>query len=155
MKGQIFRIAHLGNFDFSDVFSLIAGLEIILEANGHPVQVRLGCGCCAASLYGCGSGEGGCARLRFVAGSVGGSQSWLQPAPAGLRQPKPPHQADCLPHNWRGILTQNRPGINEKPRMQSLSKGEGAGFGAYVPDLPGCVATGKTKQQVQRRIKKR
>jgi aspartate aminotransferase-like enzyme len=46
MKGQIFRIAHLGNFDFSDVFSLIAGLEIILEANGHPV--RFGAGVAAA-----------------------------------------------------------------------------------------------------------
>ena len=50
MKGQIFRIAHLGNFDFSDVFSLIAGLEIILEANGHPV--RFGSGVAAAQkLY--------------------------------------------------------------------------------------------------------
>ena len=26
------------------------------------------------------------------------------------------------------------------------------GFSAYLPDLPGCVATGKTKQQVRRRI---
>jgi aspartate aminotransferase-like enzyme len=42
MKGQIFRIAHLGNFDFSDVFSLIASLEIILEANGHPVRFGSG-----------------------------------------------------------------------------------------------------------------
>ena len=25
-------------------------------------------------------------------------------------------------------------------------------FAAYVPDLPGCVATGKTVEQVQRRI---
>src|SRR5436853_4968845 len=46
MKGQIFRIAHLGYFDFFDVFSLIAGLEIILEANGHPV--RFGSGVAAA-----------------------------------------------------------------------------------------------------------
>ena len=26
------------------------------------------------------------------------------------------------------------------------------GFSAYLPDLPGCVATGKTKAQVRRRI---
>jgi len=26
------------------------------------------------------------------------------------------------------------------------------GFAAYVPDLPGCVATGKTQQLVRRRI---
>jgi predicted RNase H-like HicB family nuclease len=27
-----------------------------------------------------------------------------------------------------------------------------AGYSAYVPDLPGCVATGKTKAQVRQRI---
>jgi predicted RNase H-like HicB family nuclease len=27
-----------------------------------------------------------------------------------------------------------------------------SGFSAYVPDLPGCIATGKTKEQVQLRI---
>jgi predicted RNase H-like HicB family nuclease len=26
------------------------------------------------------------------------------------------------------------------------------GFSAYVPDLPGCIATGKTKQQVEKLI---
>src|SRR5205085_6651737 len=35
MKGQIFRMAHLGYFDFADMFGIIAGLEIILQANGH------------------------------------------------------------------------------------------------------------------------
>ncbi len=34
MKGQIFRIAHLGYFDFADLFAVIAELEIILAANG-------------------------------------------------------------------------------------------------------------------------
>ena len=42
MKGQIFRIAHLGYFDFADLFGVIAGLEIILNANGHPVQYGTG-----------------------------------------------------------------------------------------------------------------
>ena len=42
MKGQIFRIAHLGYFDFSDLFAMLAGLEIILNANGHPVQYGTG-----------------------------------------------------------------------------------------------------------------
>jgi aspartate aminotransferase-like enzyme len=37
MKGQIFRIAHLGYFDFADLFGVVAGLEIILKANGFPV----------------------------------------------------------------------------------------------------------------------
>jgi aspartate aminotransferase-like enzyme len=37
MKGQIFRIAHLGYFDFADLFAMIACLEIILNANGHAV----------------------------------------------------------------------------------------------------------------------
>ena len=34
MKGQIFRIAHLGYFDFPDLFAMVAELEIILFANG-------------------------------------------------------------------------------------------------------------------------
>jgi len=42
MKGQIFRIAHLGYFDFADLFSVIAQLEIILAANGHPVKFGSG-----------------------------------------------------------------------------------------------------------------
>jgi aspartate aminotransferase-like enzyme len=42
MKGQIFRIAHLGYFDFADLFAVIAGLEIILNANGYPVQYGTG-----------------------------------------------------------------------------------------------------------------
>jgi aspartate aminotransferase-like enzyme len=42
MKGQIFRIAHLGYFDFADLFAMLAGLEIILNANGHPVQYGAG-----------------------------------------------------------------------------------------------------------------
>jgi aspartate aminotransferase-like enzyme len=42
MKGQIFRIAHLGYFDFADLFAVIAGLEIILKANGLPVEYGSG-----------------------------------------------------------------------------------------------------------------
>ena len=42
MKGQIFRVAHLGYFDFADLFAVIAGLEIILNANGYPVKYGTG-----------------------------------------------------------------------------------------------------------------
>ncbi|SPE33346.1 Serine--glyoxylate aminotransferase [Candidatus Sulfopaludibacter sp. SbA6] len=42
MKGQIFRIAHLGYFDFADLFAMVAGLEIILNANGYHVQYGTG-----------------------------------------------------------------------------------------------------------------
>jgi aspartate aminotransferase-like enzyme len=42
MKGQIFRIAHLGYFDFADLFSMIAALEIILNANGRAVPYGAG-----------------------------------------------------------------------------------------------------------------
>ncbi|MFN7922390.1 MAG: alanine--glyoxylate aminotransferase family protein [Bryobacteraceae bacterium] len=45
MKGQIFRIAHLGYFDFADLFAVVGALELILIANGHPV--RLGAGVAA------------------------------------------------------------------------------------------------------------
>ena len=42
MQGQIFRFAHLGFFDFHDLFAVIAELEIILAANGHPVRFGSG-----------------------------------------------------------------------------------------------------------------
>jgi aspartate aminotransferase-like enzyme len=42
MKGQIFRIAHLGYFDFADLFAMVAELELILEANGVPVKLGTG-----------------------------------------------------------------------------------------------------------------
>ena len=42
MKGQIFRIAHIGYFDFPDLFSLLAQLEIILAANDIPVNYGSG-----------------------------------------------------------------------------------------------------------------
>jgi aspartate aminotransferase-like enzyme len=42
MKGQIFRIAHLGYFDFADLFAVVAELEIILKANGLPVEYGSG-----------------------------------------------------------------------------------------------------------------
>ena len=42
MKGQIFRIAHLGYFDFADLFAMMAELEIILHAQGVPVEFGTG-----------------------------------------------------------------------------------------------------------------
>ena len=42
MQGQIFRIAHLGYFDFADLFATIGSLELILAANGHPVKFGAG-----------------------------------------------------------------------------------------------------------------
>jgi len=42
MKGQIFRLAHLGYFDFPDLFAVIAELEIILAAQGVPVKFGTG-----------------------------------------------------------------------------------------------------------------
>jgi len=42
MKGKIFRIAHLGYFDFADLFAVVAGVEIALAANGYPVTFGQG-----------------------------------------------------------------------------------------------------------------
>jgi aspartate aminotransferase-like enzyme len=42
MQGKIFRMAHLGYFDFADMFSVIAGLELLLQQNGHPVELGSG-----------------------------------------------------------------------------------------------------------------
>ncbi len=42
MKGRIIRIAHLGYFDFPDLFALLAELEIILRGLGLPVEMGSG-----------------------------------------------------------------------------------------------------------------
>ncbi len=42
MKGQIFRIAHLGYFDFADLFAMVAELELILHSKGVPVEFGKG-----------------------------------------------------------------------------------------------------------------
>jgi len=42
MKGRIFRVAHLGYFDFPDLFAMVAELELILAAEGIPVKFGSG-----------------------------------------------------------------------------------------------------------------
>jgi len=42
MKGQLFRIAHLGYYDFTDTVALIALLEIILKRLNIPVELGAG-----------------------------------------------------------------------------------------------------------------
>lgn len=42
MKGQIFRLAHLGYYDITDVFALFAALEIALLKLGHKVELGAG-----------------------------------------------------------------------------------------------------------------
>ncbi|MCC6341835.1 MAG: alanine--glyoxylate aminotransferase family protein [Bryobacterales bacterium] len=50
MKGQIFRIAHLGYFDFADLFAVIGALELILNANGFAAPYGKGVAA-AQSVY--------------------------------------------------------------------------------------------------------
>lgn len=42
MKGRIFRYAHLGYFDFHDLFATVAELELILHDIGRPVEFGAG-----------------------------------------------------------------------------------------------------------------
>ncbi len=42
LKGKIFRIAHMGYFDFNDVIQVIAGLELALSKVGYPVELGKG-----------------------------------------------------------------------------------------------------------------
>jgi aspartate aminotransferase-like enzyme len=42
MKGRMFRLAHLGYFDFADLFGVVAGLELILRAEGRQVSLGKG-----------------------------------------------------------------------------------------------------------------
>ncbi len=42
MKGQIFRLAHLGYYDIADLFAVFAALEIALLKLGHKVELGSG-----------------------------------------------------------------------------------------------------------------
>ena len=42
MKGKIFRVAHLGYYDFADTVAVVACLEIILKKLGLPVELGSG-----------------------------------------------------------------------------------------------------------------
>jgi aspartate aminotransferase-like enzyme len=42
MKGQIFRLAHLGYYDIADLFAVFAALEIALVNLGHKVELGSG-----------------------------------------------------------------------------------------------------------------
>ncbi len=42
MKGQIFRLAHLGYYDALELFSVIAGLEVALHKLGHKFELGSG-----------------------------------------------------------------------------------------------------------------
>jgi aspartate aminotransferase-like enzyme len=42
MKDELFRLAHLGYFDFADMFGVIAELELILRASGFQVELGKG-----------------------------------------------------------------------------------------------------------------
>jgi predicted RNase H-like HicB family nuclease len=40
------------------------------------------------------------------------------------------------------------------PRFLVIVENERGNFGAYLPDVPGCVATGKTRSEVLDRMRK-
>ena len=42
MKGEIFRLAHLGYYDALDLFAVTAGLEIALQKVGYKVDLGAG-----------------------------------------------------------------------------------------------------------------
>jgi aspartate aminotransferase-like enzyme len=42
MKGHMFRIAHLGYYDFLDLVAILGGLEIALQKVGHKVELGSG-----------------------------------------------------------------------------------------------------------------
>ena len=42
MKGQIFRLAHLGYYDVADLFAVVAALEVVMHQLGHRVELGSG-----------------------------------------------------------------------------------------------------------------
>jgi aspartate aminotransferase-like enzyme len=42
LKGKIIRLAHMGYIDYFDILSAIAGVELVLQEMGHPVEPGAG-----------------------------------------------------------------------------------------------------------------
>ena len=42
MKGKLFRVAHIGYYDYLDTIGIIGALEHVLAANGLPVKLGAG-----------------------------------------------------------------------------------------------------------------
>ena len=42
LKGKIFRVAHLGYYDVTDILGLLASLEISLRRLGHRIDAGAG-----------------------------------------------------------------------------------------------------------------
>jgi predicted RNase H-like HicB family nuclease len=43
--------------------------------------------------------------------------------------------------------------MTERRYMIVIERAEGANYSAYAPDLPGCVATGATREDVEREMR--
>ena len=54
LKGKIFRIAHLGYYDSTDILGLLATLEIVLKRLGHASDLGRGLAAAEAELLGAG-----------------------------------------------------------------------------------------------------
>jgi predicted RNA binding protein YcfA (HicA-like mRNA interferase family)/predicted RNase H-like HicB family nuclease len=90
--------------------------------------------------------------LRAIRGS---HRQYTHPTQPG-RVTVPGHPGDDLSSGMiRSILKQaslTRKGF-EMRRYAVVIEKTGTGFGAYVPDLPGCVSTGRTVEETERNIR--
>jgi hypothetical protein len=53
----------------------------------------------------------------------------------------------------RGTLSSNQAGGVEAMKCLIVIEQTKAGFSAYSPDIPGCIATGSTREEVEREMK--
>ena len=61
---------------------------------------------------------------------------------------------DDLPSGtWDSILTVRIVGMNEPVKYTVVIEKAPSNYGAYVPDLPGCVAAGSTREAVLAEIR--
>jgi aspartate aminotransferase-like enzyme len=42
MEGKLFRLAHLGYYDYPELVGALAALELVLAGIGHPVELGAG-----------------------------------------------------------------------------------------------------------------
>ncbi len=80
----------------------------------------------------------------------GSHRQFVRPAKPEKLRLQVTNRTRCLPRP--GVYTEA--GGYVMSRYLIIYEKSGTGYGAYAPDLPGCVATGRTLDQTKRRMTK-
>ncbi len=87
----------------------------------------------------------------FLARTRGSHQQYKHPTKKGLVTIAGNRNDDLAPGTLNSILKQG--GVEEMKKFLVVFEETATGFSAYSPDLEGCVATGGTREEVERNMR--